>query len=58
MTRLASGDGGKDRFTQVHDIRFFLRTGGVVEVITVNTVSSEECSMGEIEVLLVSRRLE
>ncbi len=58
VVRLASGEDGKDHFTQVHDIRFFLRTGGVVEVITVNPVSSQECSMGEIEVLLVSRRLE
>jgi hypothetical protein len=57
VIRLASEQIDKDLHRQVHRIVFTTRKGEVIEVITVNDASSEECSMGGVEVFLVKSRL-
>jgi hypothetical protein len=56
-TRLASERVGKDLYRQVHLVVFTEKSGNVIEVITKNDASSEECSMTGVEVFVVSRRL-
>lgn len=48
---------GKDLFRQVHLIQFSVKTGEKLSAITVNEVSSQECSMSNVDVYLVSRQL-
>ena len=55
--RLASQKIGPDLWRQVHYVSFLERSGRPHEAITVNDVSREECSMGGVEVYVVSRRL-
>ena len=55
--RLASEKIAPDLFRQVHLARFAEKSGGTIEVITVSDASNEECSMGGVEVYVVSRRL-
>jgi hypothetical protein len=55
--RIASEKIGKDRYRQVHDVTFTEKSGNVIEVITVNDASHQECSMGGVEVYVVSKRL-
>jgi hypothetical protein len=55
--RIASEQIGKDLFRQVHRVIFTKTTGGIIEVITVNDASSEECSMSGVEAYVVSKRL-
>lgn len=57
VTRLASEKIGKDLFRQVHLVRFLKTSGEPVLAITVNEVSSQECSMSNVDVYVVSRRL-
>lgn len=56
VTRLASQKIGKDLYRQVHRVVYVKRSGEAVEAIAVNDASSEECSMSDVEVSVVSRR--
>lgn len=57
-TLLASEKVGKDLHRQVHDITFHEKAGdGMIEVITSSQASSVECSMGPVDVFVVSRHL-
>ena len=55
--RIASEKIGKDLYRQVHDVTFTERSGNVIEVITVNNASHQECSMSGVEVYVVSKEL-
>jgi hypothetical protein len=56
VTRIASQRIGKDLYRQVHDIVFVAKSGQtLVEVITVNDASHEECSMTGVEVYVVGK---
>lgn len=57
VTRIASEKIGKDLYRQVHKVRFTERSGATIDVITVNDASSEECSLGGVEVYVIARRL-
>ena len=48
---------GKDLFRQVHLVRFSKKTGDQLSVMTVNEVSSRECSMSHVDVYIVSKKL-
>ncbi len=49
---------GPDRYRQVIDIHVSRRDGSTVEAVTISETSDEECSMGEVQVLVVERRIE
>ena len=53
---IASGKIDKDLYRQVHLVRFFKQTGEELDAITVSNASSQECSMSDVEVYLVSKR--
>lgn len=55
VRRLASERLGEDLFKQVHHVTFTERSGNTFEVITVNDVSSEECSMSGVEVFMLAK---
>jgi len=55
--RLASQRIGKDLYRQIHHVVFTEKSGNVIEVITVNNASSQECSESGVEVFVISRRL-
>ena len=55
--RLASERIGEDLYRQVHDVKFAEQSGNIIEVITVNNVSSEECSMSGVDVFVISKHL-
>lgn len=57
VTRVASERIGGDLYRQVHLVRFTEHTGATLEVITVSDASRQECSMGGVEVYVISRRL-
>jgi hypothetical protein len=57
VSRLVSEQIGKDLFRQVHEITFFEKSGKEVQVMTVSDSSQEECSMGEVTVYQVFRKL-
>jgi hypothetical protein len=57
VTLLASEQVGPDLHRQVHLIVFPHKDGRRIEVITRNDASSEECSMGPVEVYVVSTKL-
>ncbi|HEY9097715.1 MAG TPA: hypothetical protein VIN38_02480 [Thiobacillus sp.] len=57
VTRLASEKIGKDLFRQVHLVKFVKQSGDIVLAMTVNEVSSQECSMSNVDVFLVSKQL-
>lgn len=44
-------------YIQVHQVKFQKRDGSVVQVITVNQASNQECSESPVEVFVVSERL-
>jgi hypothetical protein len=56
-TRLASEPMRDGLFRQVHRVTFTERTGGTIEVITVNDVSADECSMSGVDVYVISKHL-
>lgn len=56
-TRIASEKIGEDLYRQVHQVTFAEKSGDIIEVLTVNDASSEECSMSGVRVWLVSRKL-
>ena len=55
--RLTSEKVGDDLFRQIHRVTFVDKSGGTVEVITSNEASNEECSMGPVEVFVISQQL-
>ncbi len=57
VTRLASEKVDKDLYRQIHLIRFTKKSGEQVVVITVNDVSSDECSMSDVGVYVVTKQL-
>jgi hypothetical protein len=57
VIRLASEKTGKDLYRQIHKVIFTDKLGNTIEVITINDASQVECSMGGVEVLLVSKDL-
>lgn len=57
VKRLASQRVGKDLYRQVHRVTYPQSDGSSLEVITVSDASHQECSMGDVQVFLVSRKL-
>ena len=57
VIRLASEKISKDVYRQVHLVHFIKKSGEQVDAITVNEVSHQECSMSDVGVYVVSRRL-
>ena len=55
--RIASQQVGRDLFHQVHLVTFTKKDGQVIQAITVNDASNEECSMSGVEVFVVSKKL-
>ena len=55
--RLASEKIGKNLYRQIHHVRFTEKSGNVLEVITVNDAADDECSMGDVDVYLIAKRL-
>jgi hypothetical protein len=55
--RIASEKIGDDLYKQVHHITFTLKSGSTIQVITVNNASSEECSMSDVDVYIISKQL-
>jgi hypothetical protein len=56
--RLAVQPIGKDLWRQIQHIRFVETSGKTIEVITDSEFSSEECSMGDVQVYVISRYLD
>lgn len=48
---------GKDIYRQVHQVLFTEKSGNIIEVITVNDASHEECSMSGVDVYVISKHL-
>ena len=57
VVRLASEKIGNDLYRQLHRVTFTEKSGRIIEVITSNDASSQECSMSGVEVYVVSKRL-
>ena len=57
VVRLASEKIGKDLYRQLHLVTFTQKTGEIIEVITSNDASHEECSMSGVQVFVISKRL-
>jgi hypothetical protein len=57
VTRIASQRVGKDLYRQVHRVTLPQVGGKAIDVLTVSDASSQECSMDEVEVFVVSQRL-
>jgi hypothetical protein len=55
--RISSEKIGPDSYRQVQLVIFQQKDGGVLEAITVSDASSQECSMGNVQVYIVSREL-
>ena len=55
--RLASERIGENAYRQIHYITFSGKSGTRIEVITSNIVSDEECSISDLEIFFVIRRL-
>ncbi len=54
---LASEKIGKDLYRQLHLVTFTQKTGEIIEVITSNDASRQECSMSGVQVFVISKRL-
>lgn len=54
---IASEKIAQDLYRQVHLVIFSDNAGKIIEIITVNDASHEECSMSDVEVFIVSDRL-
>jgi hypothetical protein len=54
---LASEKISKDLYRQIHLITFADKTGHKIEVITSNEASSQECSMSDVQVFVISQKL-
>jgi len=57
VSRMASEKIGKDFYRQVHLVKFFEKNGKEVLVITLSDSSNEECSMGKVQVFVISSEL-
>lgn len=57
VSRMASEKIGKDLYRQVHLVKFFDKSGKEVSVITQSDSSNEECSMGKVQVFVISSEL-
>ena len=55
--RLTSEKIGKDLFRQVYLVTFFRKEGPYLQALTLSDASSEECSMGNVRVFVVSQEL-
>jgi len=55
--RLASERIDKDLYRQIYRITFRVKSGKDIEVITSSNASFDECSMGAVDVFVVSRHL-
>ena len=57
--KLASEKIGKDKdlYRQVQTVKFTEKSGNVIEVITINDATQSECSMGSVEVYVVSKHV-
>jgi len=55
--RLTSERIGKDLFRQVYLITFIRKEGPPLQALTISDASSEECSMGNVRVFVVSQEL-
>ncbi len=55
---LASEKIGGDLYRQIHYITFTEKSGKTIEVITINDVSHEECSMSAVDVYVVGKHIE
>lgn len=58
VTRLASEQIKPNLFVQIHQISFTEKSGKLINVITNNRASSEECSMSDVEVFVIDTSLE
>ncbi|WGS55040.1 hypothetical protein LFL96_36810 (plasmid) [Paraburkholderia sp. D15] len=56
-TRIASQAIGKDLYRDVYSITFYEKSGREIQVITASEASSSECSMGSVDVYVVSQKL-
>jgi hypothetical protein len=54
---LASEKIGKDLYRQIYDITFYEKSGAKVQVITNSEASSRECSMSDVDVYIVARKI-
>jgi hypothetical protein len=57
VRRLSSEKIGTDLYRQVHLVTFFKKAGAAIQVITVSDASHAECSMGNVQVFVISRQL-
>ncbi len=48
---------GPDLFRQVHLVKFTEKSGNIIQVITVNDASNDECSMSDVDVYVISNKL-
>ena len=55
--RLASEKIGNDLYRQIHRVIFTEKSGKTIDVITINDVSSEEGSISNVEILVISKQL-
>ena len=53
--RIASEPLGKGVYRQVHHVTLMEKTGKTIEAITVNDASTQECSMSDVDVFVVTR---
>ncbi|QGZ61646.1 hypothetical protein [Paraburkholderia acidisoli] len=54
--RLASEQIGRDLYQQIYRITFHEKGGQSIEVVTNSQASSKECSMGSVDVFVVSKQ--
>ena len=57
VTRLASEKIGKDLYRQVHQVTFTKKSMDKISVVAVSDASHEECSMGRVDVFVISQQL-
>jgi hypothetical protein len=56
-TRIASEKIGPDLWRQVHLVRYFRNDGAALEAVAVSDSSQEECSMGDVQTFVISKKL-
>ena len=56
--RLASEKIGDDLYRQIHHVTFTEYSGNLIEAITMNDASNQECSMSGVDVYLISKHLD
>lgn len=57
VERLASEKISDDLYIQIHRITFTDNTGKTIQVITKSQTSTDECSMSDVEVFVIDRKL-